>query len=130
MAVHVHKNVPNAADASSHLEAFARISVSPKSSHYHTFGCPAYMLATEAKQGRSKKWEGRSVLGIYMGPYPHHAGSVSHVLNLNTGNASPQFHVGHEYFFEIKRYNRSNTRAKSNWQNLTGNNHADNIEKK
>ena len=37
MTVHVHNNVPNAADASSRLEAFARIAVSPKSSHYNTF---------------------------------------------------------------------------------------------
>ena len=87
MAVNVHNNVPNAADASSRLEAFARITVSIKSSHYHTFGCPAYMLTTEAEQGRAKKWEGRSVLGIYLGPSPNYAGSVSLVLNLTTGNA-------------------------------------------
>ena len=47
IAVHVHKNVPNAAYASSHIEAFTRISVSPQSSHYHTFGFPSYMLTTE-----------------------------------------------------------------------------------
>ena len=41
MAVHVHNNVPNAADDRSHLEAFSRIAVSPKSSNYHTFGFPA-----------------------------------------------------------------------------------------
>ena len=40
MAVHVHNNVPNAAYDSSHLEAFARIAVYPKSLNYHTFGCP------------------------------------------------------------------------------------------
>ena len=33
MAVHVHTNVPNAADASSGLEAFAWIAVSPRSIH-------------------------------------------------------------------------------------------------
>ena len=76
MAVHVHYNVPNAVDVSSHLEAFARISVYPKSSHYYTFGCPTYMLTTESEQKRAKKWEGRLVLGIYLGPSPHHAGSV------------------------------------------------------
>ena len=114
MAVHVHNNVPNAADASSRLEAFMRIAVSPKSLHYHTFGCPAYMLSTEAEQGRAKKWEGRAVLGFYLVPSPHHTGSVSLVLNLTTGNTSPQFHMGHDNFFETTRYNRSNARAKSN----------------
>ena len=130
MAVHVHNNVPNAADASSRLEAFAQIAVSPKSSHYHTFGCPAYMITTEAEQGRANKWEGSLVLGIYLGPSPHHAGSVSLVLNLTTSNASPQFHVGHDDFFETTRYNRSNARAKSNWQKLSGIDHADIIDKK
>ena len=55
MSVHMHNNVPNATDASSRLEAFAQISVSPMSSHYHTFGCPAYMLTTESEKGRAKK---------------------------------------------------------------------------
>ena len=130
MAVHIHNNVPNAADASSRLEAFTQIAVSPKSSYYHTFGCPAYMFTTEAEQGRAKKWEGRAVLEIYLGPYPHHAGSVSLVLNLTTGNASPQFHVGHDNFSETTRYNRSNARAKSNWKNLSGIYHVDIIDNK
>ena len=51
IAIHLHKNVPNAADASSRLEAFLRIDVSPKSSHYHNFGCSAFTLITEADQG-------------------------------------------------------------------------------
>ena len=104
----------NAVDASSRLEAFTRIAVSSKLSHFHTFGCPTYMLTIEAEQGRAKKWEGRSVLGIYLGPFPEHEGSVSLVLNITRGNASPQFHVGHDNFFDTTRYNRSNTRAKSN----------------
>ena len=103
MAVHMHNNVPNAADDSSRLQAFTRISVSFKSSHYHTFGCPVYMLTTEAEQGRSKKWEVRSVLGIYLGRSPHHAEFVSLVLNLTTGNVLPQFHVGHDDSFEKTR---------------------------
>ena len=115
---------------SSRLEAFARIAVSPKSSHYHTFGCTEYMLTTEAEQGRANKWEGCAVLGIYLGPSPHHAGSVSLVLNLTTGNSSPQFHVGHDDFFETTRYNRSNARAKINWKKLSGIDHADIIDKK
>ena len=130
MSVHVHNNFPNDADASSFLEAFARISVSPKSIHYHTFGFPVYILTTESNQGRAKKWEGRSVLGIYLGPSPHHAGYVSLVLNINTGNASPQFHVEHDDFYETTRYNRSNTRAKSNWQKLSVIDNADTIDKK
>ena len=130
MAVHVHTNVPNAADASSRLEAFTRMDMTPKSSHDHTFGCPAYMPTIESEQGRAKKWEGRSVLGIYLGPYPHHSVSVSLVLNLTTGNDSPQFHVGHDDFFETIKYNRRDTRSKSNWQKLLGIDHTDTVENK
>ena len=130
MAIHVYNNVPNAVDGISLLEAFVRIAVSPKSIHYHAFGCPAYMITTEAERGRAKKWEGSAVLGIYLGPSPHHAGSVSLVLTLTTGNASPQFHVGHDNFFETTRYNRSNARAKNNWKKLSGIDHADIIDKK
>ena len=104
--------------------------MSPKSNYYHTFGCPSYMLTTEAEKGGAKKWEGLSVLGIYLVPSPHHAGSVSLVLNLNTGNASPHFHVGYDDFFDTKRYNRSNTRAKINWKKLSFIDHSDTSEKK
>ena len=114
MAVHVHNNVPNAADDSSRLEAFVRITVCPKSSHYHTFGCPAYMLTTESDQGRAKEWEVHSVLVIYLLASPHHAGYVSLILNLKTGNGSHNFHMGHDNFFETTIYNMSNARAKSN----------------
>ena len=104
--------------------------VSPKSSHYHTFGCTEYALTTKANQGQSKKWEGCSVPVIYLGPYPHHVGSVSFFLNLTTGNASPQFHVGHDNFFETTRYNICNTRANSNWKKLTYIERTDIIENK
>ena len=55
---------------------------------------------------------------------------VSCVLDLTTGNASPQFHVGHNDFFETTRYKRRNTRAKRNCQKLPVIDHDDTIEKK
>ena len=65
-----------------------------------------------------------------MGPSPHPAGFVSLVLNLTTGNASPQIHVGHGDFFETARYNRHNTREKNNWKNLWGIDHDATVKKK
>ena len=38
--------------------------------------------------------------------------------------------MGHDDFFETTRYNRSNARSKSKWQNLSGIDHADIIDKK
>ena len=49
MALHVQKNVPNDADYRSCLKAFEWIAVSPKSSHYHAFGCPAFALTAESE---------------------------------------------------------------------------------
>ena len=74
MAMNVHKNVPNDGDAISRLDAFTQITVYPKSSHYHTFGCPTFVLTKEYEQGKAKKWEGRLVLRIYLGPYTHYTG--------------------------------------------------------
>ena len=130
MAVHIHNNVPNNEDGSSRLEAFARISVSPKADHYHTFGCPVYRLTTKAATNKSAKWENRANLGIYLGPSPQHAGSVSLVLSLTSAMASPQFHVGHDDFFETTRYNRSSARTKSKWQQLSGIDLAVTLEKR
>ena len=109
MAVRVYNNVPNDADSISRLDTFAWIAVSHKSIHYHTFGCTALALTTEAGQGKYKKWGGFLVPAIYLGPYPHHSGSSSLVLSLSTGNSSPQFRVGHDNFFDTTRFNRCNT---------------------
>ena len=68
MDAHVHNNAPNDTDASSRLKAFSRIAVSPKLIQYHNFGCPLFALTTESEQGNSKKWDGHSVLRIYLGP--------------------------------------------------------------
>ena len=38
--------------------------------------------------------------------------------------------MGHDNFFKTTRYNRINARAKSNWQKLSGIDHADIIDKK
>ena len=76
MDVHMHNNVPNDADAISRIEEFSCIAVFPKSSYYHNLGFPTFALTTESNQGKAKKWEGRLVLVIFMGPSLHHAVSI------------------------------------------------------
>ena len=39
------------------------------------------------------KWDPFSWIGIYLGHSPIHAGSVTLVLNPQTGHVSPQFHA-------------------------------------
>ena len=62
---------------------------------YHPFGCPVFVLDAALQSGQigPPKWEPRSRVGIYLGRSPMHAGSVSLVLNPQTGHVSPQYHV-------------------------------------
>ena len=62
--------------------------------HYHTFGCPVYVLGARLQgAGFIPKWDDRVRVGAYVGRSPIRAGNVSLVLNLSTGHVSPQFHV-------------------------------------
>ena len=62
--------------------------------HYHTFGCPVYVLDAKL-QGASfiPKWDKRVIVGAYVGRYQVHDGNVSFILNLSTGHVNPKFHV-------------------------------------
>ena len=58
-------------------------------------------MNNDLASGKSiQRWLPRSRLGLYIGPSPNHARSVSLVLNLSTGLVSPQFHVHHDDLFE------------------------------
>jgi hypothetical protein len=95
--------------------------VSPLLKSNHTFGCPVYALQNCLQAGgHLPKWNSRARLGIYLGPSPRHASSVSLVLNLTTGLVSPQFHVKHDDFFETVRPFSGNPTTPSTWQILAG----------
>ena len=63
--------------------------------HYHTFGCLVYILDSrlQANPKGVPEWEPQYRLGIYVGHFPAHAGSVVLVLNPKTGLVSPQYHM-------------------------------------
>ena len=64
--------------------------------YFHTLFCPIYALDTllqSAGGAGPPKWEPRSRIGVYLGHYPFHAGSVALVWNPNTGRLIPQYHV-------------------------------------
>jgi len=90
--------------------------------HYHTFGCPVYILDSRLQTNPKgvPKWEPRSRLGIYVGHSPSHAGSVSLVLNPKTGLVSPQFHVVFDDNFTTVPHMRNLT-VPSNWDQLVKN---------
>jgi hypothetical protein len=83
----------------SRVEAFMGVAVRPNLRHFHTFGCPAYVLTNSQLKGVGK-WEPRAHVGIYLGPSPRHARSVHLILNPLTGLVSPQYHVKFDELFE------------------------------
>jgi len=88
-------------DGTSSLERFTSSQVATHLKVFLTWGCLIYALNNALQAGPSiPKWNSRARLGINLGLSPKHARSVSLVLNLTTGNASPQFHVIHDNFFE------------------------------
>jgi hypothetical protein len=103
-------------------EVFSGTSIAAEVRHHHTFGCPAYVTANEIQAGKSlPTGMSRARVGINIGVSPTHARSVSLVLSLKTGLASPQFHVKHDDLFET-----TDTRAGRfglptiKWQALAG----------
>ena len=120
-ANHLMATLPDKDDGSCPLERFASTTVSPRLKANHTFGCPIYALHNRLQSdGRIPKWNSRARLGVYLGPSPRHASSVSLVLNLNTGLVSPQFHVQHDDFFETVRPTAGHGLTSSLWQQLAG----------
>ena len=63
--------------------------------HFHTFGCPVYILDARI-QSVGGEGDPRASLGIYLGYSPSHAGSVALVMNPKTGLVSPQFHLAED----------------------------------
>ena len=84
------------------MELFAQVAIAPKLKHFHTFGCPTYILDNKLQGNQAiQKWQARSCLGIYLGPSPNHSRSISLILNPRTGHTSPQYHFKHDDFFEM-----------------------------
>ena len=97
---------PRKGEDQSPLEWFSGVKVTPKLCHFHAFGSPTYVLDNALQSGQgSPKWKQRLRLGVYLGPSPSHARSVTLVLNPHTGHVSPQFHVK---FDDFLRQNRTN----------------------
>ena len=113
---------PKKGEESSPLEKFSGVKVAPKLRHFHTFGCPTYVLdnAIQSRQGATK-WKQRSRLGVYLGPSPNHARSVALVLNPRTGHVSPQFHIKFDDFFETVQTKETDMDApEPQWKYLSG----------
>jgi hypothetical protein len=99
------------------LEVFSNSQVDCNLKHWHPFGCPVYALDSDLAAGKKSgmKWTDRSRVGIYLGQSPQHARSVSLVLNIETGNVSPKFHIKLDPTFETMRRSFGNMPVKTKW---------------
>ena len=98
------------------LDLFSQVASTSAPKHFHPFGCPVYVLS-EPMQANAKgpKWEERARVGIYLGNSPLHARSISLILNIETGLASPQFHIKFDDLFETV----PSTKLNIQWQKRT-----------
>ena len=64
------------------------------------WGCPVYVLDPKLQDGNKiPKWEPRSRRGMFVGMSQAHSSSVGRIMNLRTGNVSPQYHVVYDDLF-------------------------------
>ena len=104
------------------IELISGVTICPKLKHYHSFGCPTYVLDKELQGQKSlPKWCSRARLGVYLGPSPNHSRSVSLVLNPQTEHVSPQFDVKQDEFFKTVDGQHHNYDAPAaTWKELSG----------
>ena len=119
MANSMLNEVPNMQDRQRRTpeQIFTSTKVQSNSKHWHTFGCPVYVLDSDLQTGKPfHKWRERSRIGIYLGRSPHHARNVGLVLDRETGLVSPQFHLVYDSSFSSIQ----GTEGESLWQLKAG----------
>ena len=119
MANNILNEVPNMQDLQrrSPEQIFTSSQVQSNPKHWHTFGCPVYVLDSDLQTGKPyHKWKERSRIGIYLGRSPHHSRNVALVLDRETGLVSPQFHVSYDSSFSSVQ----NIETGSSWQLRAG----------
>jgi hypothetical protein len=102
-AVYLHNHTPNPALGGLTPEEIWSKSVASHSTllHAHVWGCPAYVLNPRLTDGKKiPKWQPRSRRGMYVDRSSLHASLVGLILNLQSSNISPQYHVVYDDFYE------------------------------
>ena len=121
MQNHLHQISVNYKTNESPMKMFSKVKCKSNLNKEHTFGCPVYVLNASLQAGNTiQKWDQRARLGTNLGSSPHHARSVSLILNLTSGLVSPQFHIIHDNFFETVRPGATDEKSPSLWQRLSG----------
>ena len=95
-AVYLWNHIPRHDSLQAPIELFS----STKFSSYdhlhrlHVFGCPVYVLDPRLQDGKKiPKWDPGSRGGQFLGFSSKHSSTIGNILNLRTGNISPQYHL-------------------------------------
>jgi hypothetical protein len=93
LAVDIHNSTPTPSGLTP-MELFSGVKGHNNLQHFHTFGCPIFVLEPSLHQNHKiPRWKPRSRVGVYLGHSSSHASSVPLVYSTTTGLVSPQFHV-------------------------------------
>jgi hypothetical protein len=95
-AIYIWNHLPDSDTKLSHIELFTQTKF--HNHHHlqnlHVFGCPVYVLDPLLQDAKKlPKWNRRSRRAVYLGYSRQHSKNVHMVLNLETGNISPQNHL-------------------------------------
>ena len=113
-ATNAQSALPHNNKNTSPILLFAHTIIEPNVKHFHTFGCPIYILqAPLQNQNPFPKWNECSQVGIFLCHSPHHAASIPLVLSTQTGFVSPQFHCVFDDTFDTIKNEKPDT---SIWQ--------------
>ncbi len=99
------------------IKSFTKTKVASNPKHWHSFGCPAYILVQHLQMDTAihHKWKSCLRVGVYLGWLPQHARDVSLVLNLEMGLVSLQFHIKLDSNFQTLREKGAHSPT-STWQ--------------
>ena len=72
----------------------------------HVWGCPTYVLDPTISNGHKlPRWQPRSSQTMYVGVSPQHTSVAAHVLNLDMGKITTQYHVMFDDWFQTVHAN-------------------------
>ena len=105
-AAYIWNTLPRGTGKLSPVELFSRTRLPNHDhlDHIRVWGSPVFVLDPILQDSKKlPKWKPRSRLGMFVGISPNHSHTVSMILNLHTGNVSPQYHLVFDEMFTSVR---------------------------
>ena len=100
-AVWIYNHIPNTSTGLSPIDTWSKTRFPLRKLHsLHVWGCPTYVLQKNLADGKSiGRWQPRSQRSQNMGFSEKHSLDVPYVLNIATGNITPQWNLVFDDWF-------------------------------